>query len=112
MWTFQLQRGAMGRTIDEITEGVKYVTSTVLTGYKELKFADRAGQLVPTYSVLISYHSGGIQIYKDWAPNCEISVTAQGTMGASQNFNKTIQIKAQSIGDANGTRFTRYDSRP
>lgn len=108
MWTFQLQRGAMGRTIDEITEGVKYLTSTVLTGHVEMKFADRSGQLVPTYSVLFSYHSGGALIYKDWAPNCEISITAQGTMGASQNFNKTVQIKAQSIGDDIGTRFIRY----
>ncbi len=108
LWTVELQKGAFGKTIDEIIEGVAYVASTVRTGWDELKLADRSGQLVSTFSVLFSYYSSGNLLAQDWAPTAEVSMTGGGGMAANQTYYKTIQIKAQSIGDAVGTRVIRY----
>lgn len=108
MWTVQLQKDAFGRSIDELAEGVKYIASTARTGWDELKIADRSGKLVSTFSALISYYSDNVLVAEDWAPNVEITVTATGAISAGQTYNKTLELKAQPIGDAEGTRVIRY----
>jgi hypothetical protein len=107
-FSFNIQKGAFNDVVDEIIEGDKYEESTDRPGWKELKMADRAGEYVSTYSVVITYRSGEEVLAQDFIPNCEILSNAQGGMVAGQTFNRTIELKAQPIGDVIGTRVKRY----
>jgi len=108
MFSFNVQKGAFLQAIDEIIEGDKYEESIDRPGWIELKMADRAGEYVSTYSVVITYRSGETVLAQDLIPNCEISSNAQGGMVAGQVYNRTIELKAQPIGDVLGTRVKRY----
>jgi hypothetical protein len=107
-FTFNVQTGAFTTAIDEITEGDKYVDSSSRDGWKELRMADRTGEYTATYSVVITYRSGTETLAQDFIPNCEISSSTQGAMTAGQVYNRTIELKAQPIGDLAGTRVIRY----
>lgn len=107
-FSFNVQKGAFNTVIDEIIEGDKYEDSLDRPGWKELRMADRSGEYVSTYSVVITYRSGDQVLAQDFIPNCEIMSNAQGGMVAGQVYNRTIELKAQPIGDVLGTRVKRY----
>jgi hypothetical protein len=108
-YTLQLQRDAFSKKIDQLIEGEDYAPSATRTGWEELQIADRAGQYVPTYSVLISYYQNSDELFaQDWVPNAEFMVTDQSAMAAGVTFNRSLDIMALPIpGDLKGTRVLR-----
>ena len=106
-FSFNIQAGAFSEKVDEIIEGDEYVDSVDRPGWKELRMADRTGQQVSTYSAIITYRSGGTVVAQDNIPNCEIMSNNQGGMVAGQIYNRTVELKAQPLGDVAGTRVIR-----
>jgi hypothetical protein len=103
-----IQKDAMSRKLDELNEGVKYEPSPSADGWDEIRIADRAGKMVPTFTVIITYRSNSNEIIaQDIAPNCEFMLQQQGAMAAGQIYNRAIQFMPQPIGDDIGTRVIR-----
>jgi hypothetical protein len=107
-FSVQMQRNSASKAIDQILEGVEYEVSTTRAGYERILFADRTGDPVPTYSVVVRTMSGAVEKYIDYIPNCEIICTAQGSRDAGSIYNKTLEFMAMPLDDEIGTKFERF----